>query len=251
VIITQFTDVAEVYDSLMAVVPYRHWVSYVERIWERFECSPTTVLDLACGTGNVTLELERHGYRVTGVDNSEAMLRQARLKPSRSARFLLQDARSLHFPEPFDACVCLFDSLNYLLTPEELGAAFAGVSRALHPRGIFIFDVNTVRALERGMFTQEGHGADPSLSYVWQSEYDPETRLCRIAMRFQVQTPTGTREFHETHLQRGYPLAEIRSLLEGAGLEVLGIYQSFGFRTATEGSDRAYFVARQPREPKF
>jgi hypothetical protein len=65
-------------------------------------------------------------------------------------------------------------------------------------------------------------------------------------MRFQVQTPTGTREFHETHLQRGYPLAEIRSLLEGAGLEVLGAYQSFGFRSATEGADRAYFVARRP-----
>ena len=102
------------------------------------------------------------------------------------------------------------------------------------------------RALERGMFTQEGHGADPSLSYVWRSEYDPETRLCRIAMRFQVQTPTGTREFHATHLQRGYPLAEIRALLEGANLEVLGIYQSFGFRAATEGFDRAYFVARRP-----
>src|SRR5713101_6171626 len=136
---SQFTDVAEVYDSLMAVVPYRHWVSYVERIWERFECSPTTVLDLACGTGNVTLELERRGYRVTGVDNSAAMLRQAQTKPARHARFLLQDARSLHLPEPVDACVCLFDSLNYLLTPEELAAAFTGVSRSLHPRGLFTF----------------------------------------------------------------------------------------------------------------
>ncbi len=243
---SQFTDVAEVYDSLMAVVPYRHWVSYVERIWDRFEYCAATVLDLACGTGNVALELERRGYQVTGVDNSAAMLRQARAKPARSARFLLQDARSLHLPELFDACVCLFDSLNYLLTPEDLGAALAGVSRSLRRHGLFVFDVNTIRALERGMFTQEGHGADPSLSYVWRSEYDPETQLCRIAMRFQVQTPTGTREFHETHLQRGYPLAEIRALLESATLEVLGIYQSFGFRPATEGSDRAYFVARRP-----
>lgn len=243
---SQFTEVAEVYDSLMVVVPYRHWVSYVERIWEQFDASPTTVLDLACGTGNVTLELDRRGYLVTGVDNSEPMVRQARAKRALRARFLLQDARSLCLPEAFDACVCLFDSLNYLLTPEELGAAFAGVYRHLRPSGLFIFDVNTIRALERGMFSQEGHGADPSLSYVWRSEYDPDTRLCRIAMRFQVQTPTGTREFHETHLQRGYPLSEIRSLLGAAGLEVLGVYQSFGFRPATEGSDRAYFVARRP-----
>src|SRR5260370_20555519 len=92
---SQFTDVAAVYDSLMAVVPYRHWIDYVERIWGEFESSPSTVLDLACGTGNVTLELERRGYRVTGVDNSEAMLRQARAKPAQHARLLLQDARHL------------------------------------------------------------------------------------------------------------------------------------------------------------
>jgi SAM-dependent methyltransferase len=242
---SQFTEVAEVYDSLMAVVPYDHWVNYLERIWERFDCSPTTVLDLACGTGNVTLELERRGYRATGVDNSEGMIRQAQAKPARQARFTLQDARSLHLPETFDACVSLFDSLNYILAPEELGAAFRGVCRHLNPGGIFIFDVNTVRALERGMFTQEGTGADDSLRYVWRSEYDPGTRLCRIAMRFQVQTPSGTREFHETHVQRGYPLAEIRALLEQAGLEVLSVYEGYGFRSATEGSDRAYFVARR------
>jgi SAM-dependent methyltransferase len=247
---SQFTDVAEVYDSLMAVVPYRLWVDYLERIWEQFDASPSTVLDLACGTGNVTLELARRGYEVTGVDNSEAMLRQARGKPfptgARPVPFLQQDARALSLPERFDACVSLFDSLNYILTSEELGAAFAGVAQHLAPRGLFVFDVNTVRALERGMFTQQGFGEDPSLSYVWKSEYEPATRLCRIAMRFQVHTPTGTREFHETHVQRGYPLADLRALLEGAGLEVLGIYQGFGFRPATERSDRAYIVARRP-----
>src|SRR5690242_7062295 len=142
---SQFTDVAEVYDSLMAVVPYRHWVSYVERIWDRFECSPTTVLDLACGTVNVTLELAQRGYRVTGVDNSPAMIRQARTKKATWMQFELQDARHLALPEPFDACVCLFYSLNYILTPEELASAFAGVFRHLRPRGLFIFDVNTIR----------------------------------------------------------------------------------------------------------
>jgi SAM-dependent methyltransferase len=188
---------------------------------------------------------------VTGVDNSEAMLRQARKKPSPPGSapipFVQQDARDLHLPVRFDACVCLFDSLNYLLTPEALGTAFAGVAAHLEPRGLFVFDVNTVRALERGMFTQQGFGADPSLSYAWQSSYDPATRLCRIAMRFQVQTTVGTREFHETHVQRGYPLADLRALLEAAGLEILGIYQGFGFRPATERSDRAYFVARRPQ----
>src|SRR3712207_7668798 len=65
-----------VYDSLMAVVPYRHWVDYVERLWERFESSPTTVLDLACGTGNVTLELARD-RKSTRLNSSHANISYA------------------------------------------------------------------------------------------------------------------------------------------------------------------------------
>src|SRR4051812_25981468 len=76
----QFLDVAEVYDSLMAGVPYPYWVTYVEEVWDRFDFEPRTVLDLACGTGNVTVELMKRGYRVTGVDYSETMLREARKK---------------------------------------------------------------------------------------------------------------------------------------------------------------------------
>jgi SAM-dependent methyltransferase len=238
----QFRDVAAIYDSLMSVVPYRHWVGYVERIWERFGRRPRRVLDLACGTGNATLELKRRGYEVEGVDYSGPMIQIARHKAP-SIPFYEQDARALDLPGRFDDAVCLFDSLNYILEWEGLVAALEGVARHLEAAGTFVFDLNAIRALEEEMFTQAGHGHDASVAYVWQSHYAPETRLCRIDMQFLVHGATGTRQFTETHWQRGYTLEEIREAVERAGLCQVAVFDAFTFDPPTARSDRLYVVA--------
>jgi SAM-dependent methyltransferase len=238
----QFRDVAAIYDSLMSVVPYRHWVGYVERIWERFGRRPVRVLDLACGTGSATVELQRRGYEVAGVDYSAAMLQIARSKAP-EIPFDEQDVRELSLPGSFDAVVCLFDSLNYLLEWEGLAAAFAGVARVLSPGGLLVFDLNAIRALEEGMFNQAGHGRDASVAYVWQSHYFPETRLCRIDMQFLVHEATGSRQFTETHWQRGYTIEEVAQALDAGGLRSVAVFDAFTFDPPTARSDRLYFVA--------
>src|SRR5262249_32834003 len=101
----QFTTVAEVYDNLMRVVPYRHWGDYAERLWERFGAQPRSVLDVACGTGNVLLELRRRGYQVAGVDNSAAMLAIARRKAGPAVPLSCQDMRCFSLDRAFDAAV--------------------------------------------------------------------------------------------------------------------------------------------------
>lgn len=242
----QFLDVAEVYDSLMSGVPYPYWVTYVEEIWERLHFEPVTVLDLACGTGNVTVELLQRGYQVSGVDYSDTMLREARRKLPDSVPLYHQDARALELPASYDACISLFDSLNYILEIEGLRASFAGVYRHLQPGGLFVFDLNAIRALEKGMFDQEGYGRDHSLYYIWHSRYDPASRICEIRMRFQLQTPEGTREILETHVQRGYTVEEVHAELRRAGFEVTATYDAFSFHPPGVRTDRLHFVARRP-----
>lgn len=240
----QFREVAAIYDSLMAVVPYRQWIDYVEQIWDRYGHRPRRVLDLACGTGSATIELKRRGYAVEGVDYSGPMLRIARAKAP-EIPFHEQDARALSLTEPFDSVVCLFDSLNYLLEWEGLQAAFAGVARSLSPGGLLVFDLNAIRALEEGMFTQAGHGRDASVAYVWQSHYFPETRLCRIDMQFLVHEATGSRQFTETHWQRGYTVPEVLQAQEAGGLSPVAVFDAFTFEPPTARSDRLYFVAKR------
>jgi SAM-dependent methyltransferase len=228
----------------MSVVPYRQWVSYVQRIWERYGRRPRRVLDLACGTGNATLELARRGYEVEGVDYAAAMIRIAREKAP-AIPFYEQDVRALSLPGCFDDIVCLFDSLNYVLEWEGLAAAMQGVACHLEPGGTFIFDLNAIRALEDEMFTQAGHGHDASVAYVWQSHYFPESRLCRIDMQFLVHEDGGSRQFTETHWQRGYTIEEVEQAIADAGLRRLAVFDAFTFDPPTARSDRLYFIAER------
>lgn len=245
----QFTDVAEIYDNLMSVVPYSWWVEYVERLWRTFDCPPRRVLDLACGTGNVTAELFKRGYEVEGVDFSEPMLAIARRKLPETVPLWCQDARTLQLDRPpFQSCVCLFDSLNYILELPELHRAFRAVHRHLEPGGSFVFDMNAIRALETGMFDQRGTGKDADLEYEWHSAWDPLHRLCTIRMEFHVRVGEGEDDWetlYETHVQRGYTLEEVTSGLRDSGFHVEAAYDAFTTRLPTAKSDRYHFFARR------
>ena len=249
--VSQFTSVAEFYDELMSVVPYGWWLEYVERLWKRHQTAPSRVLDLACGTGSVLELLVRNGYEAEGADYSEAMLEVARRKLPEGTPLWLQDARSLAIPSaPFDACVCLFDSLNYLLELADLQRAFWSVFRHLNPGGLFVFDMNAIRALETGMFDQRGAAADSPLHYEWQSAWEPRTRLCTIKMEFRAQVDGSTRVFHETHVQKGYTQGELTGGLAAAGFEVLGVYDAYTTRPPGSKTDRYFLVARRPANGK-
>ena len=100
---------AEAYDALYRDKDYQGECDLLERLFERYTASVRSVLDLGCGTGNHTLPLAQRGYRITGVDRSEHMLRQARTKAGSGDAeappapcFLQADIRSLQLPERFD-----------------------------------------------------------------------------------------------------------------------------------------------------
>jgi ubiquinone/menaquinone biosynthesis C-methylase UbiE len=91
------------------------------------------ILDLCCGTGHITAVLARRGFRVTGLDGSEDMLRFAR-DNAPNVEFVAADMRCSCFSSSFDAVISTFDSLNHLLCLGDVKAALQGVHHALKPR---------------------------------------------------------------------------------------------------------------------
>lgn len=248
----QFTAVAPHYDALMRGVPYRDWVRYLDRLLDTRRAAPRRVLDLACGTGNVTEILARLGYDMVGADLSEPMIAEARCKAAKHGldiAYYVQDAAELALPDPpFDLCVSLFDSLNYILDPDALARAMERVFAHLAPGGLFVFDINSVFALENGFFDQENLFAEDRLRYVWRSAYDPATRLCRVAMRFFLRDADGVdREFRETHIQFAYQEDELRAMLSQAGFTAIETYQAYTLRPVRPTTDRIFFVAQRPQ----
>jgi len=124
------------------------------------------ILDLACGTGTLAMDLARQGYHVTGLDISAAMLQQARIKqieqdPEQqlTVSFAEGDMRYFLLDEPVDVVVCHYDSLNHLSNETELRGSFMQVAQALKPGGLFVFDLNTLENYQtywNGRDTYEG-----------------------------------------------------------------------------------------------
>ncbi len=101
-----------------------------------------SVLDLCCGTGQVTQWLSQEGYKVTGLDGSRRMLEYAQ-KNAPEATFHCRDMRDFKIINMFHAALSTYDSLNHVASLQELTSVFNNVYGALRTGGLFVFDVNT------------------------------------------------------------------------------------------------------------
>jgi SAM-dependent methyltransferase len=241
-----FTRVAPWYDALMNGVPYEQWVRYLEELLKRFGRRPETVLDLACGTGRVSRLLARKGYEVTGVDASEEMIEVAKKNtPDGGVKYVCQRAEYLSLGRRFDLVVSLFDSLNYILDPDELRQCFRQVALHMKPESLFIFDMNGVYAFQADLFSQESFGKNRPVEYIWRSHYDPETRLCRVEMDFIGHQGGRREEFKEVHYQRAYLAEEVNGYLRDAGHEILAVYDGYATEPVRAKSDRIFWVTQR------
>lgn len=245
-----FVAVAPLYDELMFGVPYDDWVTYLHRLFQEWKSTPHHILDLACGTGNVSEILTKEGCRVVGVDIAPGMIAEARRKAVERGLpilYYVQDAAELELPsQDFDLCISLFDSLNYIIEPARLALAMQRVYAHLKPGALFIFDLNTDFALINHFFDQDNLKQDERLRYDWDSEYFPETRLCRVHMGFWYRTENGLdRTFEETHWQFAYRTDEILAMLDAAGFQEVRTYQAYTLRPPHRTSDRIFYVARK------
>lgn len=106
-----------------------------------------TILDLCCGDGRWCAAMVARGFRLTGLDGSREMLRFA-AENAPGVEWLLADARAFHSEPRFDLAVSIFESLNHVMTIDDLFAVFVNVFRALRPGGRFVFDLNRESAFQ-------------------------------------------------------------------------------------------------------
>ncbi|MER3496462.1 MAG: hypothetical protein C4320_06565, partial [Armatimonadota bacterium] len=150
-----FDLVAEDYDRLMKGVGYPMWVSYYRLLLATRGFTPKRLLDIACGTGTMAEMLRKEGFQVTGVDISPPMIEVARRKATKRKsqnRYEVGDARTFDLGEEFDAAYSWFDSLNNIIEPAGLFAAFQRAFAHIRSGGSWIFDLNLAYAFEKRMF---------------------------------------------------------------------------------------------------
>ncbi len=209
---------------------------------------PTTVLDLACGTGSLARMLARRGWNVWGVDASEGMINVARSKQYQarsSVRFLRADMRSFRLPEKVDLVTCMFDSINHLPAAGDVLATFRSVYASLREGGFFIFDVNNERCY-RTLWTRNEamHGKD--FSVLLQNAYSPERRAACSYVTVFLKVDGLFERRQEMICERYFPRDELRSLLKRAGFQVRQV-EDFSFTSDPSlGKLKTWWVLRKP-----
>lgn len=221
------------------------------KVLRRFRARPRTVLDLACGEGTFGVAMAKRGYEVVGADLSPDMIRLARRRARDvgvPVRFRERDMRDLRFRAEFDLVTCWYDSLNYLLTPQDLRRTFAGVSRSLKEGGLFIFDMNTEFALsvlwQRNPWNVQQDR--PETFEVHRPSWDANRRIASLRVTAFVRRGPRWARVDEVHRERAYSLPDIRECLRRAGLRELACWGSIGQMTPPRrGTRRYWFVARR------
>ncbi len=247
-----YTVIAAYYDRFNAA-DYDGFCDFYEAMFARYgkvshgEAKEHLLLDLACGTGSVALRMARRGYDVIGIDLSPDMLslagEQAR-RQKQSVLFLQQDMRSFELYGTVDAALCCLDSLNYLLTTEDLARTFAQVHNYLDPNGLWIFDLRTpayLEALGERDFVSEADG----VVFQWQNRYHKKSKICDFDISFFVEETDGRyRRLCETQREKAHAHRTVCRLLQETGFELLEVVSDTDGNPMTEQDDRRIYVCK-------
>ncbi len=237
------------YDVLTDNVAYPVRAEYLYGLFSRFGVRHGLLLDLACGTGSLSVELARRGFEVIGVDNSPEMLAVAAEKAAEQGQdilFLCQNMQQLDLYGTIDAAVCTLDSLNHITRPREVQAVLQRVSLFMNPGGIFIFDVNTPYKHREILGNQTFVYDLDNVYCVWQNEYASQTQAVSISLDFFIRGKDNiyVRE-REFFIERAYSREEWKQWIQAAGFELLGEYAELTESAPKENTQRIIYVVRK------
>lgn len=282
-----YDALAYVYDELMDNIPYTEWCEVIDSMIRKYGISrpidrkdgqgvfdalkyddielavdkemteeeildseKNLVVDLGCGTGTLTHLMYKKGYDMIGIDVSDSMLDVAQKKRDDKEYDILyinQDMRDLDLYSTVGTVYSVCDSVNYILSDEELVRTFKLIEKFLYPGGLFMFDFNTVYKYSNILGDSTIAENREDCAFIWENYYDDENSINEFDVNiFIEQSESGLfKRFVETHYQKGYTLAQMEGFLKEAGFNILIEKDSDTREEPTDESQRIFIVAKK------
>ena len=241
-----YNALAASYDALTTDVPYPEILRFWQARLLEAGKKPETVLDLACGTGSLSVLLAEQGYRVLASDRSEEMLTEAARKAEKLGEnrpfFIRQSMEKTRLPQPVDWIVCCLDSLNYLTDPEDCRKTLRRCWESLNPGGMLTFDVHSVekmRAMDGQIYLDENDEA----FCVWRTEFDGSILFYGLDL-FTKEGKLWRREAEE-HRQYAYTQEQLEAYLWEAGFRRVQVCADLRTEAPGPGAQRLFFAAEK------
>ena len=244
-----YGDFAYYYDLLTENVDYQSRCDYIYNLLADNGIGKGILLDLACGTGTLSMLLADKGYDVIGVDASEEMLSQAQEKKTESGAdiiFLCQKMEELDLFGTINAAVCTLDSINHITDPDTVKEIFRRVSLFMEDKGIFIFDVNTPYKHKKVLGNNTFVYDMDEVYCVWQNETD-ENMLTAVSLDIfeKDEEDEVYYKYSEQFEERGYELSFFEKLITENKFELIGVYEEMTESPVKADTQRAVFVAKK------
>lgn len=254
-----YSAICGIYDDINKSVDYSAFADLYERCFSEYMSEkPVLVLDLACGTGAMTEELDKRGYDMTGIDLSFDMLCIAKDRAYEKERqdnilYLCQNMTEFELYGTVDACVCTLDGINYLTEDGDLEKTFLCVHNYLIPGGLFIFDISSEYKFKEiyanNSFLYNGEIEGYKYFCAWQNMYDTESEICEFSLTAFTQTEKGTYlRADELQYQRMYRTEYVKELLCKCGFRIRKICGATDGRELSDSDERIFFVAECIKE---
>src|SRR5699024_716321 len=234
----------------MEHAPYNKWVDFTEKIIKNHHIQVDNILDLGCGTGEITIRLAKKGYDISVIDLSTDMLSQAATKSIEEqldVTWIHQDIRQFEGFTNLDLCISYCDVMNYITDKEDIKTAFQKVHEGLREGGLFIFDVHSFQYVQHELTEETFAEVNDELTYIWECESGDEAGEMYHYITFFQQDNTLYTRFDEVHHQKTYPVKFYEKLLEQTGFHEIKVYQDFDaeYQKPEHEAERIFIVAQK------
>ncbi len=239
---------AEFYDTLTQNVGYEERAEYLLSLFRHHNHTPGLTLDLACGTGSLTLALHRRGVDIFGADASSEMLSLAQQKfmeDERQTLFLCQKMQHLTLYGSIHTCICTLDSINHLPSAEDVVHTFQRIADYLDEDGLLVFDCNTIYKHQHILGDNCYIYDMPGVFCAWQNNYFEKDNEVVITLDFFEPDGKRYRRFTEQFSERAYTDEAMKAMLRQAGLITEAVYEEMSFTPPRPETQREIFVVRK------
>ncbi len=243
-----YNSFASVYDELTLNVDYKNRAEYVQSILNRYGITDGLLLDLACGTGSMAVELSKMGYEVIATDASPDMLMEAQNKAydnEQSIMFLCQRMEETDLYGTVRAVVCSLDSINHLSDVDTVRKTFDTLKNFVDDKGIMVFDVNTLYKHQNVLGNNTFVYDEKNVFCVWQNHLLQDERTVNINLDFFCKNGELYERFNENFNETAFTDEEITSAVESAGFRVLERLADMTENKPDDTTERIYYVIRR------
>ncbi|MBS4539214.1 class I SAM-dependent methyltransferase [Clostridium sp. D2Q-11] len=223
-------------------INYEKWYNFIKNVYNKNNINPNTILEMACGTGNLTKHFAEDNYNMTCFDLSEDMLSIAykKLRKYKNVSIRHMDMRNFKFNKKFDSIISICDSINYIIDKEDLKKVFLNVYNHLQNDGIFIFDINSYYKLSKVIGDNTFVYDKDDVFYIWENTF--EDNIANFYLTFFVNGDGMYKRFDEFHQERAYQEKEIKELLKEIGFTKILVYDGLSQELPNDQSTRLNFL---------